>query len=144
MIKNIELKGRLQVVCNKPLIILDVAHNEQAAHNLALQLNSKPCSGKRFAICGMMADKSIAEYLFALDDVIDEWMFVNLPIARAASADELVRIGQGVCLKGNVQMHKSVLSAWRAVQPEIEEDDQLVILGSFITVAEGMQVIKSF
>lgn len=141
-IKNIELKGRLQVICNKPLIILDVAHNEQAAHNLALQLNANPCSGKRFAICGMMADKSITEFLLALDEAIDEWMFVNLPIARAVSAAELVTIAQGANLKGDVQLHESVLSAWKAVEQKIEEGDQLVILGSFITVAEGMAIIK--
>ena len=142
IIKNIQLRGRFQVVCEQPLTILDVAHNEQSAKNLVLQLNMLPLLGRRFAICGMMEDKSISEFLLALDKAIDEWKFVNLPIVRAASAAELVSIGQGASLKGGIQMHESVVSAWRAVESVIEEGDQLLILGSFITVAEGIVAIK--
>ncbi len=139
-IKNIELKGRLQVVCEKPLIILDVAHNQQAAINLAFQLDSLPCKGKRYAICGMMVDKSITEFLFALDDAIDEWIFVDLPIDRAISAFELNKIALDAVTNIVSKTSQNICKSFDALKLNMNNEDQLIVLGSFITVAEILKI----
>jgi len=142
-IKYIQLSGRFQVVSNKPFVVLDIAHNEQAAKNLALQLNSKRLNGKRYAICGMMEDKSINRVISALAATIDCWFFVDLPTERAASASQLNKIASKQGVKMKCRCSKNVSIAYNEVKSMISNDDQLVVFGSFITVAEMLKTIST-
>jgi len=153
-IKYIALDGRLQVISQRPLIILDVAHNEQSAKNLSVQLDSiaprtaklkgsTRRKGKRFAICGMMADKSICRVISALASTINHWFFVDLPANRAISAFELNKIAteQDPTLKSSLST--SVSAAYSELKSIMTVDDQLIIFGSFITAAEMLEALET-
>lgn len=49
--------GRLEFISNKPPIVVDVAHNPQAAKSLAQSLNTIYPSRQRVLVCGILDDK---------------------------------------------------------------------------------------
>jgi len=139
VVKNIRIEGRFQSVLNEPLTIVDVGHNTQAANNLKLQCSRVKSINKRIAICGMMADKAIVDVIGIMDDVIDCWYFVDLPIERAASASDLLDAHSSLKLDSLSFKSPSVSQAFQEIRGNSSKDDLVLVFGSFITVAEMLQ-----
>ena len=57
---EVELPARFQVLPGRPQVILDVAHNPQAAEVLAENLAVSGFAPETIAVCGMLRDKDIA------------------------------------------------------------------------------------
>ena len=87
----VELPGRFQVLPGEPVLVLDVAHNPHSVAALAANLESM--GGTTFpvthAVFGAMADKDLAPMLEKISPLIDRWYFTDLPIDRAAKAQDL-------------------------------------------------------
>ena len=134
---SVRLPGRFQVLPGKPNFILDVAHNPQAARILAENLRAQTCSGKTYAVFGMLRDKDIGSVIAALDGLIDGWYVANLSGPRGASADQLAGLlqsqGQAV-----LQRATDIAQAYSFACREAGEDDRICVFGSFHTVAEAL------
>lgn len=135
---EVELPGRFQVLPGRPQVILDVAHNVEAAKVLAENLFAVGYSDQTIAVCGMLRDKDIAGVLRALAPRITRWHFASLPGPRGASADELQEHVQGPCEKFD-----SPASAFEAALKRAGEGDKIVVFGSFLTVGEVMAWLKN-
>jgi len=142
VLSNIQITGRLQQISDSPLTLLDVGHNEQSAINLAKQLNSFIKPKLRIAICGLMADKAIAKFLAALDSCVDIWLFVDLPGDRAASGLQIQSIHQSISSQSRSEIADSVAGAYQAALAIDEPDKQILVIGSFITVAEMLHYYR--
>lgn len=147
--KNIYIAGRFQKHQNRPLVITDVAHNPQAASNLLNQIESLSCNGSRIAICGLMKDKAIKEYIQTLDECIDIWIFVDLPSKRGALATDLMQClslekESSDCGKTPHKVFNSLKLACDHVDSIITDLDHLYTIGSFITVAEFLKLERTF
>ena len=81
---EVTLAGRFQVLPGRPQVILDVAHNVEAARNLADNLAASGFAPETIAVCGMLRDKDIAGVLRVLAPRITRWHFASLPGPRAA------------------------------------------------------------
>ena len=79
---EVTLAGRFQVLPGRPQVILDVAHNVEAARNLAENLAASGFAPETIAVCGMLRDKDIAGVLRALAPRITRWHFASLPGPR--------------------------------------------------------------
>ncbi|MEQ9564966.1 MAG: hypothetical protein RLN85_03980, partial [Pseudomonadales bacterium] len=115
-------------------IILDVAHNPQAARYLANNLKKEPAkSGQRAAITGVMADKPIKEIFEPLCPEINDWYLVVPDISRAASLQtmhqKLLDLGVSPACIHDVGEVK-------ALEPLIGKMSAAVVFGSFYTVGE--------
>lgn len=141
VISNIEIRGRFQEVVDRPKTVVDVAHNVQAAANLSKQIGRSACGGTRYAICGLMADKSIKEFLKIMNNVIDRWVFVDLPIDRAAHASEILHTYNQIDPDKSQGIADSVIDAYQKIIYQAEENDQIYVFGSFITVAEMLHYL---
>jgi len=135
------LPGRFQVLPGRPQIILDVAHNPQAAHSLAQNLAAMPPSGKIFAVFAMLNDKDIAGVARALDEQIDVWLVAGIAAPRGASAAELERVLRAERVKGEILVFAGVGEALQHARYQAAENDRIVTLGSFYTVADAMRVV---
>jgi dihydrofolate synthase/folylpolyglutamate synthase len=133
---EVELPGRFQVLPGKPQVILDVAHNVQAAQVLADNLASSGFAPEIIAVCGMLRDKDIAGVLGALGPRITRWHFASLQGPRAASAAELSRVIAGECFDSPAQAFAAALS-------RAGENDKIVVFGSFLTVGEVLEWLKN-
>jgi len=119
-----------------------------------------------WAIVAMLSDKDIKGVLASVADVIDFWCFAgldktargaslsvmldNLPadilgslaaVMNPALADELqdkLKANQCTILSDTVLLAKTVSDACREVLSKADEDDRVIIFGSFYTVAEAM------
>lgn len=129
------LPGRFQVLPGRPLVILDVAHNPQAARILADNLRTQKVSGKTYAVFGMLQDKDIAAVIDAVKGQVDTWIVGSLSGARGAKAavieDLLQKNGQNV-----LHTAPSIEEAYRFACRTAGEDDRICVFGSFHTVAE--------
>jgi len=131
------LPGRFQTVAYEPRVILDVAHNPHAAAYLAGRLAELPKQGKVHAVVGMLHDKDIAGTLACLDPQVDSWYCAPLDGPRGTTTDELM-----VHLTG-AQAFASVEEAWLQAMQQAEEQDIVLVCGSFHTVAQVMEAMAA-
>lgn len=139
----VELPGRFQVIPGKPINVLDVAHNPQAAGVLADNLMNMGFHPNTLAVCGMLADKDIAGSLQHLLPRVDHWFLCDLPGPRAASAGRLAEVLRG--MKPDVALSEwpDPASAWQAAKAAAGEGDRIVTFGSFLTVSAVMQALAA-
>ena len=134
---EVTLPARFQVLPGRPQVILDVAHNPQAAQVLAENLATSGFSPETTAVCGMLRDKDIAGVLKILAPRITRWHMASLPGPRAASAEELARhVARAQCFA-------SPAAAFEAALSRANEDDKIIVFGSFLTVGEVMGWLKN-
>ncbi|MET1255610.1 bifunctional folylpolyglutamate synthase/dihydrofolate synthase [Aliikangiella maris] len=143
---KIKIQGRFQRISNGITTLVDVAHNPQAVTRLLSQLNLSRQSGELpagriFAICGMMADKAIAEVLQVLDPFIHQWIFCDLNLPRAISSKDLYALYVKHHMQERANRAQSVAEAYQMVLTQADKNDLVLVFGSFITVAD---MIKYF
>jgi dihydrofolate synthase/folylpolyglutamate synthase len=133
---EVELPARFQVLPGRPQVILDVAHNPQAAAALADNLAASGFAPETIAVCGMLRDKDIEAVLRALKPRITRWHLASLSGARGASAEDLARYVEG-------ERFASPAQAFEAALGRAHENDKIVVFGSFLTVGEVMGWLKN-
>ena len=119
----------------KAQVIIDVGHNPHAARYLAerLQVVKK---AKIFAIFSCLEDKELSGIVQPLREVIDEWHCVGLNCWRGQSGqavfDKLVNVlsNATACVYENVDAIAPILFK------QAEEQDIILVFGSFHTVAD--------
>ncbi len=133
----VELPGRFQVIPGQPALVLDVAHNPQAAAVLAHNLDTMGFYPRTLAIFGAMRDKDIPAVMRPLAPLVDAWFVCALPTARAATADELAVLAAAAASSKpdvTVQAFETPALALRAARAAAEPADRIVVFGSFYTV----------
>ncbi|GAB1393558.1 bifunctional tetrahydrofolate synthase/dihydrofolate synthase [Rhodocyclaceae bacterium] len=139
---EVEVAGRCQVLPGQPQIVLDVAHNAQAAAALASSLGGMGFARTTWAVFGMMADKDIEAVVLALKPRVDRWLCCDLPGSRAASAEILREVLEKVGAGGTAsatQTFASPAAALAFAQENANGDDRILAFGSFLTVADVMR-----
>lgn len=132
--------ARLQRVSQSPDIVLDVAHNPQAATQLARWLDAHPIDGDNLAVFAALGDKDASGIVAQLGPRIDHWHLAGLQVAgRSQSAAALhARIGDWPARQ---TLHDTVIDALSAARRGASERDRILVFGSFHTVAEAWQVL---
>jgi dihydrofolate synthase/folylpolyglutamate synthase len=139
---EVTLPGRFQVLPGRPQVILDVAHNVEAARTLADNLAVSAFAPETIAVCGMLRDKDIGGVLRELAPRITRWHLASLPGARGAAAEVLETSLREVNASGRVDKHVSVQDAFAAALGSAGENDKIVVFGSFLTVGEVTEWLK--
>lgn len=132
---TVSLPGRIQIIQDPILTILDVSHNTAAIAQLVTRLQQLPCEGKTLAVFSMLHDKDILSSINTIKVLIDEWYVAPLQNKRAASQEVLEKIFAEANI--NCITHAaSIAEAYQAAINNAKSNDRLVIFGSFRTVAE--------
>jgi dihydrofolate synthase/folylpolyglutamate synthase len=134
-LREVRLAGRFQRVCDRPAIVLDVAHNPQAMACLAESLDGMGAFRRTLAVVGMLADKDIAGALQMLAGRIDVWLLAGLDAPRGAAVKTLAAAVDASRLGGQVECFPSPVEAFRRAMRLAEENDRIAVFGSFYTVA---------
>lgn len=149
---HVKLAGRFQTVLLAPKLILDVAHNPHAALALAknLKAHKVQANAKTFAVFSMLADKDIPGVIDVLKDEIDVWYVASLDHVRSATVAELVNAILLVAPKASIKTFASIAEACKHAKADIQtcldanEDDKIVVFGSFFTVSNVMQYLNEY
>jgi len=134
---EVSLPGRFQVLPGRPQVVLDVAHNPQAAAELASNLGDSGYAPETIAVFGMLKDKDIAGVVRAMAPRITRWHLASLQGPRGATAAQLATILSGQDSNAPRTEHDGVLEALAAAKKEARENDKIVVFGSFLTVADA-------
>ncbi|MDX1803295.1 MAG: folylpolyglutamate synthase/dihydrofolate synthase family protein [Alcanivorax sp.] len=116
---------------------LDVGHNVAAVGRFLARLPE--CQGIRHVVFGMMADKPIAEVMALFNGQPVRWYLAAPAIGRAASAEQLADL---LPAQAEFSCHDRVGRALAAATAAAVEQDQVLVLGSFFTVAEARQALQ--
>jgi dihydrofolate synthase/folylpolyglutamate synthase len=135
---EVQLAGRFQVVPGRPQLILDVAHNPQAARSLARNLSGMPRCSHTWAVFAMLKDKDMTGVAMALDPSIDTWLVAGIDGPRGATADMLAQALRRGGVRGAIQTFDAISNAMSHACNVADENDRIVAFGSFYTVAEVM------
>jgi dihydrofolate synthase/folylpolyglutamate synthase len=119
-------------------LILDVAHNPHAAHSLAQNLAGLPPCPHTYAVFSMLSDKDIAGVVQALDPYIDSWLVAGVATPRGATAEKLDQVLEQCRVRGEIKICNDIPDALRYAYNAADENDRIIVFGSFYTVAEVM------
>ena len=134
-LRTAQVPGRFQRIARAPEIILDVAHNPEAARALAATLREQPVTGRTLAVVGMLADKDAAAVFAALRDEVDAWWTCTPASPRALEAAALAAVLRAQAGAAPVSVQPDVNAALAEARSAAREDDRILVFGSFYTVA---------
>lgn len=145
----VELPGRFQVLAGRPTTVLDVAHNPHAAATLAQNLGAMGFHRYTYAVFGIMEDKDIEGVIAPMAGLVDHWCVADLPSPRSADSAALAEKLGGMRPAGAKEGDFSVATfadpaaAFANAVSRAEENDRIVVFGSFYTVAGVMAARKN-
>ena len=117
-------------------LLLDVGHNPHAAHYLAGRLALRPPTGRRLAVFGLLGDKDLPGVVEPLLPLIAQWAVAPLPSPRSRTAEELQAALQAC--GASVSAWSSVAAAIEGQAAQAEEGDEILVFGSFYSVADAL------
>ena len=127
------MRGRWDVISEKPTVVIDVAHNADGIAQVLVQLAWEyPTAGWHFVL-GFVNDKDLAKTLAAFP-LQSDYYFTNAHIPRAMPHHELRQLAQNFGLNGN--SFDDVNEALQAAKTAAQEKDIIVVCGSFFIAAE--------
>ena len=126
------LHGRWEVIHEKPLVVLDVAHNEDGIRQLVNQINKSKFQ-ELHIIFGMVKDKDPNKVLNQLPPKA-KYYFTKADIPRALPEEELLRKANQYQLIGSA--FPNVNKALKAAFNNASEEDLIIVCGSVFVVGE--------
>jgi dihydrofolate synthase/folylpolyglutamate synthase len=131
------------VLPGRPALILDVAHNPQAARALATNLARMQGCKRTYAVFGILTDKDAGTVIQALAPEIDRWFVGGIPGPRGRSAADTATLIERHAPAPAVTVCADVGAAWSAATSAAGPDDRIVAFGSFLTVAAVVQLLHA-
>jgi dihydrofolate synthase/folylpolyglutamate synthase len=139
LIEKVGMPGRFETINQSPLIVLDVAHNEDSAEYLVSRMRKKQYN-KCHIIIGMLKDKNIEATIDRLASLEGQWYCVDLPTERGEKAERLYKA---------VKQHQQVANKYDSVSIALQqaivdcgESDIILVVGSFVLASYCMQAIE--
>lgn len=136
------IPGRFQVLPGRPVCVLDVAHNAQAARSLAATLRQQRVEGRTLAVIGMLKDKDIMSVVSAMAGVVDGWYAATLNVPRGATAAQLAEFLVAAGIRAPAHRFDDVHQAYAAARRDATDDDRVVVFGSFHTVGDILAALS--
>jgi dihydrofolate synthase/folylpolyglutamate synthase len=138
---SVKWHGRLEIVSDNPLIMIDGAHNPDAANALSDFIKKHLADYKIILIMGIMADKEMKDIMQTLLPLACEIIFTAPNYGRAASAERLSEISYNMgynsktsaSVKEAIETAKDISSSYPL--------SIILITGSFYTIGEAMEVL---
>ncbi|MBI4173811.1 MAG: bifunctional folylpolyglutamate synthase/dihydrofolate synthase [Candidatus Aenigmarchaeota archaeon] len=123
-IETVSWPGRLEVVRQRPLIIIDGAHNSEGMASLANEM-ARMKRGRLVCLVAIMKDKDKKTMLESLNQVADRFVFTTASTPRSADPADLAKHVSKPYL-----LESDVTQALRLAEAQCRPGDTLLITGS--------------
>jgi dihydrofolate synthase/folylpolyglutamate synthase len=136
---SVRWEGRLEVVRERPRLLLDGAHNPAAARVLAAFLadEKRRLGGEVTLVFGIMRDKAAADVIAELHPVVDRWIATAPATPRALPADRVAAAIEAA--GGKVTVAPDPVEAVAGLLPLLSPHDLCCVTGSFYMVAAARE-----
>ena len=130
--------GRLEIIQQKPLIILDGAHNLKAAQVLGKYLSTTLAGKKMTLVVGILDDKPYEAMLKYLLPAAHRIIITRAKIDRSLPTHVLARAAKKI-FTGPIQVQEDVAEAVNLAISTSSEDDAVCIAGSLYVAGEAKE-----
>lgn len=125
--------GRMEIVCRRPLVIMDGAHNDISAQALAQEIRKTGCR-RLLLVVGITTGHAPGSILEPLASMADR-VYATQPLwIKGVDAGLVAETARRWC--GQVETITPPLEAARAALRDAAPDDLVLITGSFYTVGD--------
>jgi dihydrofolate synthase/folylpolyglutamate synthase len=141
-VRDARVAARLQRFGSAPELIVDVAHNPQAARVLAQWLRAQPNPGRTLAVFGALADKDIDGIVAALAGCVERWYPAGLDrdSPRGLTAQRIGEVlGAHVDTVAIAPASADVAQALEVAFADAGERDRVLAFGSFFVAAAALE-----
>jgi dihydrofolate synthase / folylpolyglutamate synthase len=132
-LETVRWPGRLEVMSERPLVILDGAHNPEGVHALADELLGLRQGRKIRLLFATMADKEWQLMLATLAKLADEMIFTRVAMERSADPELLAKTIPIPVPNRVIQDSQTALAA---LLDSAQPDDIVVVAGSLYLLGE--------
>ncbi|ORU90144.1 MAG: bifunctional folylpolyglutamate synthase/ dihydrofolate synthase [Cycloclasticus sp. symbiont of Poecilosclerida sp. M] len=127
------LAGRLQLINGSPTVLIDVAHNPQAARVLAHHISNELEFDNIYAVFSVLNDKELGGVITPLADIVKRWYIAPVESVRSQSLENISKTiadhSLARCFK-----FKSIYEAFDQARTDADKNDLIVCFGSFLVV----------
>ncbi len=138
-LKSTYWPGRLEIVCQKPMVMLDGAHNPAGIQVLLKALRNDFQYRKLHVVMGVLADKNYKKMFKLMWPYADSLAYIELPVRRALRADVLLKTVPFLKKKVN-QSQYSIEEVLPPLLRKVHQDDLVCVTGSLYAVSEAKRV----
>ena len=133
---SVSTPARLEVARRRPLVLLDGAHNPDAAAALVQTLTEEFVWNRLHLVMAMFRDKDVESVVSTVAQLADRTYVSANSNPRAAPPDRLVAAFHNSGVE-DVESFSRVDEAVGAAVAAADEDDLILVTGSFYTVADA-------
>jgi dihydrofolate synthase/folylpolyglutamate synthase len=138
--RGVDWPGRFQIWSQRPLLILDVAHNQGGTEVLAKALREIFPQRKKVILFGVMEDKDYPQMIRNFEEVTSYFVFTRPQTDRAAVPPHI--LAQKLKRKG-YQIREDIPGALDFALASLPPDGLLCVTGSHYTVGEAIVYLTS-
>ena len=139
-IRDVRWPGRFDIVCRKPLFIIDGGHNPQCIEALVKNIRDYLAGKKVIALTGVLADKDYADMYKPVMPLVDRFVCITPPNPRKLEAQQLARY---LCQAGaQAQASESILDGVKKAMDLAREDGVVLCFGSLYSIGGIRDALK--
>lgn len=139
-IRDVRWPGRFDIVCRKPLFIIDGGHNPQCIEALVKNIRDYLAGKKVIALTGVLADKDYADMYKPVMPLVDRFVCITPPNPRKLEAEQLARYLQQA--GAQAQASESILDGVKKAMELAGEDGVVLCFGSLYSIGGIRDALK--
>ena len=139
-IREVRWPGRFDIVCRKPLFIIDGGHNPQCIEALVKNIRDYLAGKKVIALTGVLADKDYADMSKPVMPLVDRFVCITPPNPRKREAEQLARYLRQA--GAQAQASESILDGVKKAMELAGEDGVVLCFGSLYSIGGIRDALK--
>lgn len=128
-------RGRFEVVCPEPLILIDGAHNESGIRALRTSIQELLPGRCIHGVMGVFRDKDYEKMVKMILPIMRDVVTVTAPGPRGLPAEELAEVWRNFGCE-QVETAESVMAGLKKAMGQCHKDDAIVIFGSLSLLSQ--------
>ena len=134
---NINILARQQIVCKRPMIIVDVAHNPDSVKALCSMVQRLRCKGKVIVVFSALNTKDVSGMVANIKPIVNAWHIATVNTPLSISKPNLLKALSDVPYTFHENLKKALFTA----KSNINAEDIIIVFGSFYVISELMPAI---
>lgn len=139
-IRDVRWPGRFDIVCRKPLFIIDGGHNPQCIEALVKNIRDYLAGKKVIALTGVLADKDYADMYKPVMPLVDRFVCITPPNPRKLEAEQLAQYLRQA--GAQAQASESILDGVKKAMDLAWEDGVVLCFGSLYSIGGIRDALK--